>query len=440
VRPIAAVLLAAALAALPSAAQARPGDADPGFATGGRTAFTVGASSARVAGLALRAGDRALVAGTAVLPDGRAATSVSQLDPFGALDPAFATAGTTLVDPVPTTLVEPAGIALAPDGSAIVATTVTDPADGHQKVHVVRVPATGGGADPAFGDHGVAVLDFTGGNVHGDDVAIDDRGRILIAASTERDGARYMSCFRLTPDGHRDRRFAGGRVDLDSRAFAGAVLPRPGGGAIVAGGLLRSYGNIVAVQVDDRGRRLDRFGGGRAHVRLAQRTRRGTGARDMVLGADGSLTIAAVVRPKGARDRIAVARLSARGRLVRSFARGGVFTAGTQSRPLTVQRMARDAKGRFVLAGTAKNPATGGENALVLRLTAAGLPDRSFGSSGAVVRRMGGAAGARFVDSRANAVVVAGGRVWVAGIAVDDDVDPVHDLGRAWPAVMRLLG
>jgi uncharacterized delta-60 repeat protein len=439
VRRTAAVLLAAFLAALPSAAQARPGDVDPAFATGGRTAFTVGSASAHVAGLVLRPGDRAVVTGTAALPDGRAATSVSQLDPFGTLDPAFAAGGTALVDPVATTRVEPAGAALAPDGSAVVATTVTDPADGHQKVHVVRVPATGG-ADPAFGENGVAVLDFTGGNVHAADVAVDDQGRILIAASTERDGRRYMSCFRLTPDGRRDQRFAGGRVDLDSRAFAGAVLPRPGGGAIVAGGLLRSYGNIVAVQVDDRGRRLDRFGGGRAHVRLTDRTRRGTGARDMVLGADGSLTVAAVVRPKGARDRIAVARMNARGRLVRSFGRGGVFRAGTQSRPLTVQHMVRDARGRFVLVGAAKYPATGGQNALVVRLTPAGLPDRSFGSSGAVVRRMGGATGARFVDSRANAVAVARGRVWVAGIAYDDDIDPVSDLGRAWPAVMRLLG
>jgi uncharacterized delta-60 repeat protein len=439
VRVTAAVLLALALALLPGAAQARPGDVDPSFATGGRTAFTVGASSAHVAGLALRPGDRPLVAGTAVLPDGRAAASVSQLDPFGSLDPAFAATGTAFLDPVATTLVQPAGIALAPDGSAVVATTVTAPDGGHKEVHVVRVTPAGA-ADPAFGDGGVAVLDFTGGNVRGDDVAVDDQGRILIAASTERDGQRYMSCFRLTPDGKRDRRFAGGRVDLDSRAFAGAILPRPGGGAIVAGGLLRSYGNLVAVQVDDRGRRLDRFGGGRAHVRLADRTRPGTGARDMVLGADGSLTVAALVRAKGARDRIAVVRMNARGRLVRSFAHGGVFTAGTGSRPLTVQHMVRDARGRFVLVGAAKRPATGGESALVMRLTPAGLPDRSFGSSGAVVRRMGGAAGARFVDSRATAVAVASGRVWVAGVAFDDDVDPVDDLGRAWPAVMRLRG
>jgi hypothetical protein len=33
---------------------------------------------------------------------------------------------------------------------------------------------------------------------------------------------------------------------------------------------------------------------------------------------------------------------------------------------------------------------------------------------------------------------VAAGRVWVAGVAFDDDVDPVKDIGRAWPAVMRL--
>ena len=52
---------------------------------------------------------------------------------------------------------------------------------------------------------------------------------------------------------------------------------------------------------------------------------------------------------------------------------------------------------------------------------------------------MGGAVGTRFVDSRATALAVTRGRVWVAGVAFDDDVDPVADIGRAWPAVMRLV-
>ena len=434
-RPAVLALLIAL--ALPGTAAARAGDADASFALGGRTAFTVGSSSAHVAGLALRPGGRALVTGTAALPDGGAATSVTQLDPAGALDPAFGSGGTAFADPVATATVQPAGVALAPDGSAVVATTVRSPATGLEEVHIVRMLADGT-ADPGFGDGGVAVLDFFNGNVLGEDVAVDPLGRILVAASTERDGRRYMSAFRLTPAGQRDRLFAGGRVDLDSRAFAGAILPRPGGGAIVAGGTLRRYGNIVAVQVSDRGQRLDRFAGGRAHVRLADHTRPGTGARDMVFGPGGTLVIAATVRPAGARDRIAVVRMTPRGRLDTRFGYRGIFSAGTSARPLTVQHMVRDGHGRLLLAGAARRPATGSENALVLRLTPSGYADPAFGTAGAVVRRMGGAEGARFVDSRATAIAVAAGRVWVAGVAFDDDVDPVKDIGRAWPAVMRL--
>jgi uncharacterized delta-60 repeat protein len=432
-----AVLAAFLLLAVPATAPARAGDGDPAFASGGRTAFTVGIAGAHVAGLALRPDGRALVTGTAALPDGRAATSVTQLDGSGALDAPFGSGGTAFADPVATTVLQPAGVALAPDGNAIVATTVTSPATGLQEVHVVRV-LDDGTPDPAFGTDGVAVLDFFNGNVHGEDVAVDPLGRILIAASTERDGRRYMSAFRLTPGGQRDPVFAGGRVDLDSRAFAGAILPGPGGGAYVSGGLLRGYGNIVTVQVSNRGRRLDRFAGGRAHVRLADRTRPGTGARDMVYGPGGSLVIAATVRPQGARDHLAVVRVKPNGRLDTGFGTHGVFSAGTSSRPLTVQHMVRDGRGRLLLAGAARRPATGSESALVLRLTPSGHADRSFGSSGAVVRRMGGAAGARFVDSRATAIAVSAGRVWVAGVAYDDDVDPVADIGRAWPAVMRL--
>jgi uncharacterized delta-60 repeat protein len=432
-----ALIAVLALLALPAAASARAGDADASFAAGGRTAFTVGAANAHVAGLALRPDGRALVTGTAELPEGGAGTSVTQLDPAGILDPAFGTGGTAFADPVSTTTVQPAGVALAPDGSAIVATTVTSPATGRQEVHVVRM-LDGGAIDPAFGTDGVAVLDFSGGDVHGEDVAVDPLGRVLIAASTQRDGRRYMSAFRLTPDGLRDPVFAGGRVDLDSRSFAGAILPRPGGGAYVAGGTLRSYGNAVVVEVSDRGRRLDRFGGGRAHVRLADHTRTGTGARDMVFGPGGSLIIAATVRPAGARDHIAVVRMTPRGRLDTRFGVRGIFTAGTRARPLTVQHMVRDARGRLLLAGAAKRPATGGETALVLRLTRSGRADRTFGSAGSVTRGLGSAEGARFVDSRATAIAVSAGRVWVAGVAIDDAIDPETDTGRAWPAVMRL--
>lgn len=434
-----AVLAVLVSLALPATAAARAGDVDPTFGTGGRTAFTVGSASAHVAGLALRPDGRALVTGTAALDGGGAATSVTQLAPTGLLDGTFGTSGTAFADPVTTTTVQPAGVALAPDGSAVVATTVTNPATGRQEVHLVRM-LDDGTTDPAFGVDGVAVLDFFNGNVHGEDVAVDPLGRILVAASTERDGRRYMSAFRLTPDGQRDRVFAGGRVDLDSRAFAGAILPRPGGGAFVAGGTLRRYGNVVAVEVSDRGRRLDRFAGGRGHVRLADHTRPGTGARDMVFGPGGSLVIAATVRPAGARDRIAVVRMTPRGRLDTRFGFRGIYSAGTSARPLTVQRMVRDGRGRLVLAGAARRPANGSENAFVLRLTPSGHADLSFGTSGAVVRRMGGAPDARFVDSRATAVAVAAGRVWVAGVAFDDDVDPVADIGRAWPAVMRLYG
>src|SRR5919206_2294572 len=316
-RPLFLALLLALLA--PAAAAARAGDNDPTFASNGRTAFTVGAAGAHVAGIAVRPDGGARAAGPALGREGGgAAASLSHLEPSGPLDPAFGGTGTVFADPVATTKVEPAGLALAPDGSAVVATTVTSPANGHLEVHVVRV-LPDGTVDAAFGGGGVAVLDFAGGNVHGEDVAVDPAGRILVAASTERDGTHYASAFRLLPDGRLDDRFAGGRVDLDSRAFAGAILPRPGGGVILAGGTLRRYGNLAVVETDDRGRRIDWFSGGRSNTRLADRTRPGTGARDMVFGPGGTLLVAAAVHPMGGRDRLAVVRLTHTGRADRRF-------------------------------------------------------------------------------------------------------------------------
>src|SRR4051794_20144493 len=194
-------LLLLASLALPAPALARPGDRDLAFAGGaGRTAFTLGAGSAHVAGIAVRPDGRALIAGTATPDTGGTATGVAQLGPAGALDPTFATGGSALLDPVLTTDVQPGGLVLGPAGGAIAVTTVRDPETAHQVIHVVRILPKGG-LDPLFGDAGVSILSFDNGDLHADDVAMDGLGRILIAASSVRDGRHYMSAFRLLPDG-----------------------------------------------------------------------------------------------------------------------------------------------------------------------------------------------------------------------------------------------
>ena len=423
---------------VPAGAHARAGDLDPTFGRLGRTALALGAGDADVGGLAVRPDGRALLGATGLAGPRTPATIVTELAPGGAANAAFAATGAALVDPVLGARAAPAGLALAPDGSAIAVTTLWEPALRRRPAHLGRVLASGE-PDRRFGVGGVARLTLPGGDVTAHDVALDDRGRILVAASTVRDGRRYMSAFRLLADGRLDHGFAAdGQVDLNSRAAGGAILPRPGGGAYVAGGTLRAYGNIVVVEVDDRGRRLDRFAGGRAHVRLVDRTRRGSGARDMVFGPGGSLVVLASVRPAGGRERLAVARLTPRGRLDRRFGEGGVFRAGTATRPLIGRAIARDAYGRLLVAGSVRTPASGAEAALVLRLTPGGRTDRNFGRAGAVVQRLGGVPGARFVDSRATAISVARGRVWVGGVAYDDEVAPEGVRGRAWAAAMRL--
>jgi hypothetical protein len=73
-----------------------------------------------------------------------------------------------------------------------------------------------------------------------------------------------------------------------------------------------------------------------------------------------------------------------------------------------------------------------------MRLTASGHADRRCGSGGPAIRHLGAAPDTRFVDSYGTAVAVTPGRVLVGGVAFDDVVDPITDLGRAWPVVMRL--
>jgi Domain of unknown function (DUF5122) beta-propeller len=173
-------------------------------------------------------------------------------------------------------------------------------------------------------------------------------------------------------------------------------------------------------------------------VRLSGWKGGGSGPSDMVFGPNHSLIIAGNVHEEGGRSRVAVARLSPSGYLNRRWSNRGIFEAGTSGRPFTVAAMARDARGRLLLAGAAHHPRNGGQDALVMRLTPKGHADRGFGSGGHVIRHLGQAPDSRFVDSLATALALTPRRVLVGGYAFDDIVDPVTNVGRAWPVVMSL--
>lgn len=423
----------------PATALAGPGDPDVAIASSGRTALTVGAGSAQIAGVAARPDGRALLGGVAAPADGGLATGFVQLGATGAVDPTFGTHGTALLDPVLAGGVRPAGIALQPDGGVIAVTNVRDPQTLRDTIHVMRLLPTGQ-LDPAFGTDGVLALSDPSANVWADDVMIDTHGRIVVAASTDTGDKQLLSAYRLLGNGQLDPDFAtDGRIDIARRARAGAVVPRPGGGAILVGSSTSPRGGLRLSAFSSSGHRLDRFGHGLIRTAIPRsQGRTHTTVADAVRGPNGTIIVAASAGA-GSKRWITLARYTSSGRLDKRFGERGLAYPGGKHRRFAVGDMVRDRAGRLLLAGSV-HTATRHIDAAVLRTDARGRLNRRFGRRGVAITRLGGVAGVTFSASEATGIAIAQpGRVLVGGIAYADGTSATGEpVRRGWAAAMWL--
>jgi uncharacterized delta-60 repeat protein len=264
-----------------------------------------------------------------------------------------------------------------------------------------------GRLDPGFGEAGIAkpALAINGAAA----LALDDEGRIVVAGSGWTGNQANGAVARLLPDGTPDASFDGDGVVQVSfgtthQARFAAVAVR--GDRIVAAG---TYGSDVAVaRLHDDGRLDASFSGDGKLV-------------ESVGGADG---VAEVIEEPGtsrivlvgdagtgtpARLRPALMRLTADGEVDTSFGDGGkVILEVPGGEPTAWQRGyagALDAEGRILVAGM------DGIRPALLRFTAGGNLDVSFGDGGARAvgtSKQGGAFSS--VAVQPDGAIVAGGR------------------------------
>lgn len=229
--------------------------------------------------------------------------------------------------------------------------------------------AKAGDPDPSFGGDGRIVADVVGySNAFASSMAIDSRGRIVVAGYIARPASLWPVLARFNPDGSLDPSF-GDR---------GVVRPQWWGS-----------GPITGVAIDGVGR--------------------------IVLGG-GSQSSTAFPNPPDpgllTGEDLAVARLLANGEPDGSFATNGLLTVDGGNRGTDQgSGLAIDAQGRILLSGTVDYGSPESRLA-ALRVTAAGAPDPSFG---------GGDGIASFDSSETSAgeaiAVDSRGRVAVAGTA-----------------------
>jgi uncharacterized delta-60 repeat protein len=353
-QPIVLLGFLALLAAAPSA-QAAPADLDPSFGAGGRVVTDVGPGRA-VAGLALQADGKLVVAGTA----GEDFVIV-RYRPDGSLDPSFDGDGIVRTDQGDFDDAE--GVAIDASGRIVLA------GDNENGSVLVRYESDGS-LDDDFGNGGVVVEDF-GGQVGVTDVAIQADGKILLQGVTE------FLLARFDADGRLDGGFSGdGVATTDFGGVfdeAGALAIQPDGKIVVVGGTgddLDAF-DFALARLNADGTPDAGFSGDGVTTTDFGSPPGGVAdfddfAEDVLVQPDGKLVAAG--------GRFQLARYGADGELDPAFGSGGKqetdFGGGQFATSLALP-----ASGRLVAAGGAGDFA-------VARYGPDGLLDPSFGAGG----------------------------------------------------------
>ncbi|MDB5312374.1 MAG: hypothetical protein JWO38_6576 [Gemmataceae bacterium] len=388
-------------------APAAAGSLDPTFGTGGIVSLP-----------------RQQVGGTAALSDGKFLAIVSQtVNPYsvslerfnanGTLDTTFGTGGSAAI---PATVPHTNLVAL-PNGGALVAGSGIDGTN--TDVRIVRyTPA--GAIDPTFGTAGTALVvlpQATGKGVSA--VGVESDGSVLLAGSqplsSTGNGSTtdQMLVIRLTPTGQVDTTFGqGGTVLVPfpvgqfNSADATAVAAQPDGRIIVAGDAVVAQNTVgsppsvvnelapVAVRLTSTGQLDPTFGsGGRVLVTLPQQQQSPSVNRVQAVSvlANGEVLLAGQLNtnagPIGEAISGLAVRLTATGQLDPKFGSGGLATTPTYEIIEYVSASftaAIDPFDRVVFSFIYVFKGAVWDGATVYRLTAAGVPDAQFGTSGQV--------------------------------------------------------
>jgi uncharacterized delta-60 repeat protein len=396
----------------PAAASARAGDPDTSF--GHRGTVTLKATGADAVGGAVKA-----LSDGKVLAGGSAAGKlvVLRLRSTGTLDSRFGTAG-QVVPSLPG--LSPDGVrALATlrDGRVVAAATL-DVTGGLSRFVVLRT-LPNGEIDPSFG----AGLGYTLAGPGGATLAamaVDRAGNIYLAGARPTGVGEIPVVMRLLPDGTPDPAFAaGGTLDGATLGLSGratSLLVRPDGTTAFSVGAapgLLGPSTFTVVRLLPTGAPDPTFAGtGIVSLPLAPGSGPGVGAAALRGGPGGRIIVAGSDVTTGGALRVAVVRLLAGGQLDSHFGAKGVARVSRGGENLRVSAMVRDPHGRIVLVGTGRPP-----GALVVRLTARGARDTTFGNGGITYPALGRPPGGDPIFTTLDSVDAFGSKLFLAGSA-----------------------
>ncbi|HWK27092.1 MAG TPA: delta-60 repeat domain-containing protein [Solirubrobacter sp.] len=397
--PLAAALLA--LAVFPAGAAARAGEPDHAF--GRRGTVTLKATGADAVGGAVR-----VLSGHRVLAGGAAAGKfvVVRLRASGTLDSRFGTRGQVVPALPGTTLDGVRALAVARDGKIVAAGTLRL-ADGTTRIAALRL-TRGGKIDATFGaGYGYVLAGPPGAELGA--AAIDRGGNVLLAGSGP-GGVPLVT--RLLPDGTPDPAFAFDPGTLTGRVTGILVRPESLTFSVASGAAA-----FTAVRVAMSGALDPTFAGGVVSVPVGSGAGAGLGAVAIRQASSGTVLLAGTGLTGSGRPQGVVLRLRANGTVDTRFGSRGVAVVARAGRDIRITGLARDARGRILLAGAGAPP-----ESVVVRLRASGRRDGTFGNGGLTYPLLGRPPGGDPIFTTADAIDADGAHPVIAGSAAGPGV------------------
>lgn len=385
-------IVVAGLVALPSVAQAAPGDLDSSFGTGGKTVTDLGGEDFG-RDVVVDSSGRIVVVGDSELSDTEQEAVVIRYTAAGALDPTFGGDGNVQFHFGTGLWDDAAAVAIDGSGRIVIAgeTASNRACDDYCNFAVARL-TNSGQFDPTFGGgDGLVMTTFSGS---ASAVAIDGSGRILVSG--------WSLVLRFTASGVLDASFSGDGMATSEYGAYGMALDSAGrivtvGGFGVGVGRLLDTGTLDATFSDD----------GLVGTHIAP----GSYDYPSAVAVDASnrvLVVGLSALPGEPEPRLFLLRLTASGVLDSSLAGDGILLGDIAS---WANDIAVDAAGRLLVVGYW--PSLGASGDVLIRYLPDGSFDPSFGS------------GAGFVSTPVgqNVTTDPEQRIVVAGSWYVDDLD-----------------
>ncbi len=367
------------------------GSLDTTFGKDGKVRAQIGVDGIAVRGLVVQADGRVLIGGLSEKD-----VVVARLTVDGATDTTYGAQGKVTADLKTdgTSSYDVAeGIALAPNGSAVIAGWTTNPTSNYALARF----STAGGLDTSFDTSGYVVTPFTpmptwNGDVLGLAVVVQPDGKPVFGGKIlEMGGYHHPVIARFKTTGALDDTFGSndtgwfsrqayvGAAPLDSSDDECAALALAPGDKIVGAGTTEQGGRrFFVVRLDNKGKLDASFGsGGFTQIPFPKDAT----AHSVHTLPDGRVLVTGVTDAK-----MVVARLDANGLLDTAFGGSGkvIVDVGAPVADISV-RSVLDPSGRVVLSA-----ATGADNDVVIaRVLENGTVDTSFGSGGIFVAKLG---------------------------------------------------